>query len=64
MSIYWPGTNIVKSKGNAFNWQNNKSQIVETVEFKRSQMTKLQMAGTGSDPKKTFTIYSKAKLSK
>lgn len=61
---FWPGTNIVKSKANAFDWRNNISQIASTKEFKLSQNASIQMAGSGSDPKKQFTVYSKAKASK
>lgn len=58
---YWPGTNIPKSKGNAFDWRNSASKIVQTKEFRMSQTTTLQMAGKGSEPGRTFTIYSRAK---
>lgn len=61
---YCPGTNIPKSKGNAFDWRNISSQIVTTKEFKMSQASKIQMAGKGTDPKLQFTIYSKAHASK
>ncbi len=27
--IYWPGTNIVKSRGNAFDWRGEKSELVK-----------------------------------
>ena len=57
---YWPGTNIPKSKGNAFDWRRNVSQITNTKSFKNSQASTIHMAGTGTDPKKQFTIYSKA----
>ena len=66
MSIYWPGTNIVKSQGNAFTyWKyGERSRITNTKEWKCSQASALQMAGTGTDKKKQFTIYSKAQAMK
>lgn len=57
---YWPGTNIPKSKGNAFDWRNSVSKIATSKEFKMSQASTIQMAGKGSDPKKQFTVYSRA----
>lgn len=65
MSIYWPGTNIVKSQGNAFtDWKNGGSRITNTKEWKMSQASTLQTAGSGTDKKKQFTIYSKAQAAK
>ena len=61
---YWPGTNIPKSKGNAFDWRATNSQITNTKEFKLSQHSTLVNAGNGTEKKRTFTIYSKAKASK
>lgn len=57
---YWPGTNIRRSTGNAFDWRGGVSQIASTREFKQSQLATKQMAGKG----KTFTIYSKARAKK
>ena len=66
MSIYWPGTKIVKSQGNAFTlWKTGEpSRITSSKEWKMSQASTKQMAGSGTDPKKQFTIYSRAKASK
>lgn len=63
-SNYWPGTKIIKSQGNAFNWQNYGSKIAATTEWKQSEISTQRMAGTGSDKKKQFTVYSKARPSK
>lgn len=64
-SIYWPGTKIVKSKGNAFCWRDRvESQILKDKSFKQSETSKKNSAGTGTDPKKQFTIYSRAKAIK
>ena len=61
---YWPGTKIIKSKGNAFDWRSTTSAITTTKSFKISQNSTIKNAGSGSDPKKQFTIYSKARASK
>lgn len=61
---YWPGTTIIKSKGNAFNWQGSVSQIAAHKSFKQSQSSALINAGNGTDVKKQFTIYSKAQAKK
>ncbi len=60
--IYWPGTNIVKSNGNAFTSWKKKP---ETTEKKQSVVRQIQTNGLlyGKDAlsiKKSFTIYSKA----
>ena len=65
MSMYWPGTKIIKSQNNAFtDWKSGGSRITNTKEWKCSQASALQMAGSGSDKKKQFTIYSKAQALK
>ena len=63
--IFWPGTNIPKSQNNAFTlWKTGeRSKITNTREWRNSQASTMQMAGTGSDKKKQFTIYSKARQS-
>ena len=61
---FWPGTNIRKSRGNAFDWRDGISVIANDKEIKMSNNSKMQMAGAGSDPKKAFTIYSKARALK
>ena len=58
---YWPGTNIIKSQGNAFDWRKGTSVVTNDKEIKLSNISKIKMAGAGSDPKRSFTIYSKAK---
>lgn len=57
---YWPGTNIPKSTGNAFDWRGKVSQIASSHSFRQSQAATKQMQGKG----KNFTIYSRAKASK
>ena len=60
--IYWPGTNIPKSQGNAFTeWKQQRSRITTSTEWRMSQASTIHNAGAGTDPKKQFTIYSKAK---
>lgn len=60
---YWPGTNIRKSTGNAFDWRAGMSKITTSKEFKLSQASSIAMAGKGTDKGRSFTIYSKAKAS-
>ena len=60
--IYWPGTKIPKSQGNAFTeWKQGRSRITTSTEWRMSQASTIHNAGAGTDPKKQFTIYSKAK---
>ena len=63
---YWPGTNIVKSQNNAFtSWKDGvRSKITDNKEWRNSQASTVQMAGKGSDPRKQFTVYSKARQMK
>ena len=61
---YWPGTNIPKSTGNAFDWRGKGSAIASTQQFKQSQLATKQMAGKGSEKSRQFTIYSKARAAK
>ena len=62
---YWPGTNIVKSTNNAFtDWKHGRSKITSSAEWRMSQASTKQMAGSGGDPKKQFTVYSKARQMK
>lgn len=60
---YWPGTKLVKSTNNVFNWKESTSKIAATKFWKQSERATQTMAGTGGDPLKQFTIYSKAKPS-
>lgn len=61
---YWPGTNIPKSRGNAFDWHGNTSRLLEDPIIRASNSSKLQKTAASSDPKRTFTIYSKARREK
>lgn len=63
---YWPGTNIIKSNGNAFtSWKaGNPSVILKDKTINASNQFKKINADAGSDPRRAFTIYSKAKASK
>ena len=62
---YWPGTKIVKSQNNAFTeWKTTPSKITATKKWKQSERATQTMAGTGGDPMKQFTVYSKARKSK
>ena len=62
---YWPGTNIRKSTNNAFTeWKQGRSRITTSAEWRMSQASQIHNAGAGADPKKQFTIYSKAQAAK
>lgn len=57
---FWPdGT--PKSTGNAFDWRSAGSEIAQAKSFRQSQSATQQMAGKGSDKRRQFTIYSRAK---
>lgn len=54
---FWPGTNIKKSKHNAFNWKGQSSKLTKY----------LQPANVNPNPVRprgTFTIYAKARKMK
>ena len=62
---YWPGTNIRKSTNNAFTeWRYGRSKITNSTEWRMSQASSRQNAGAGTDPRKQFTVYSKARQMK
>ena len=54
---YWPGTKIVKSMHNAFNWRAERSEVTATKEFKASVAAK---RNTQMQKSRKFTVYSKA----
>ena len=58
---YWPGTEIVKSMNNAFNWRSEPSEVTSTKEFKLSVAAK---RNTHMQKARQFTVYSKAKAAK
>lgn len=53
---YWPGTKIVKSTNNAFNWR-RPSEVTSTKEFKASVAA---TRNTHMQKSRKFTVYSKA----
>ena len=55
---YWPGTKIVKSRGNAFDWKNTNSNILNDPQLRAVNLLLKQKTELKS--KKSFTIYSKA----
>lgn len=59
---YWPGTKIVKSQGNAFDWRNKDSCILSDPHVRAVNTVLLQKAELKA--KKSFTIYSKARRKK
>jgi hypothetical protein len=58
---YWPGTKIVKSTRNAFNWQQEPSEILSSHDWKSAESARRQ---TIIKPGRQFTVYSKARASK
>lgn len=60
---YWPGTRIPKSRGNAFDWQGERSKIFQTVSWKAMQAAAVS-AEKSRGKSAAFTIYSKAKAAK
>jgi len=54
---FWPGTKIIKSRGNAFDWRNQESQLAKDYAFNRQSTAPTQQG-------RSFTIYSKAQRSK
>jgi hypothetical protein len=58
MNIYWPGTKIVKSRGNAFDWRQEPSAVLSSHDWKSSESARRQSV---LHPGRSFTVYSKAK---
>lgn len=56
---YWPGTNIPKSHGNAFDWKGKQSVIVNQYDVICSNNAK--KAHMGVKESKFFSTYSLAK---
>lgn len=62
MTTYWPGTNIVKSQGNAFtSWKTSPSHVFQTKEWKQAEAARRAASTQAGKP---FTIYSRARASK
>ena len=60
MNIYWPGTSIVKSKNNVFDWKNRESQIAAQKDFIASNTSRMHRAGAHSSGQaKILTIKDK-----
>jgi hypothetical protein len=58
---YWPGTNIRKSNGNAFDWKGI-SQITNERKWKDSvKGTQNSTVNVGTEKRQSIIIYSKAK---
>ncbi len=55
---YWPDTNIVKSKNNAFDWQGQPSRLAVLLKPQQQQVN------LPPHTTRNFTIYSKARRSK
>lgn len=65
-NTHWPGTNIVKSHGNAFDWRRgHQSSVTQDKEWKQSATGTRNAVRYGDTTKSTsFTVYSKVKVSK
>jgi hypothetical protein len=50
-----------KSHGNAFDWRNYGSAILNDRAFRMAEMAKKNSTGTGVDARKQFTIYSRSR---
>ncbi len=59
MINYWPGTKIIKSQGNAFDWRQKPSDVLSSQDWKSSEAARRQSA---LNPNRSFTVYSKAKV--
>lgn len=66
VDIHWPGTKIVKSQGNAFDWRRgHKSAVTQDKEWKQSATGTRNAVRYGDVTKSTsFIVYSKAVRSK
>jgi len=64
---YWPGTKIVKSRGNAFDWRGRQSQLTQDRDLMATNSAHKQKFGTSAatspEPHRAFTIYSRARKS-
>lgn len=58
---YWPGTDIPKSRNNAFDWRVKPSEVIHDKEFKASVAA---TRNTNMQKSRQFTVYSKARPSK
>ena len=54
---YWPGTKIIKSTNNGFNWQGNPNLIMRDVEMRNINNAKIQ--GLGQKEKENITYITK-----
>lgn len=53
--IYWPGTKILKTRHNAFNWQGKPSQIMQLQEMKNINQAKQQKVNLTQNANKNPT---------
>lgn len=58
---YWPGTKIIKSKNNAFDWHSGTSKIAADRSTKKTNTSTIQNTKMGTDFRK-FTTYSRARI--
>lgn len=57
--LYWPGTTILKTRHNDFNWRGKPSVITSQLDFIISNNSKKHMAGASQNGRtKSITISS------
>jgi hypothetical protein len=62
IDIYWPGTKIVKSRGNAFDWRNLKgSAVLGDRELKLSEIAKKNAGNNDLAKSRKFVVHGRAK---
>ena len=54
-SPFWEGTNIPKSKGNAFDWKDKESKITKSPEIQNTNRLKLQQVNLKQNANKNIT---------
>ncbi len=53
--LYWPGTTILKTRHNAFNWQGKTSRLMQDTEMKNINQAKMQKVDLKKNAKKNPT---------
>lgn len=53
---YWPGTKILKTQHNAFNWKGKGSEVMQHADMKASNIAKLQKVELKQNAKKNGSL--------
>ena len=56
---YWPGTKIMKTHHNAFNWKGKESQLMQDVEMRNINNSKIHLLGRKTIANLTFVTKIK-----